>query len=214
MRVNSGRMRSVGYGVAALVLAGFLIPQPAPGSTVSEQRALLPEPAECDDPIIGVWKSHNYNTFQGQWTEFTLEVRRVADDPQTLEGRILNHSWMASDQHPQPPDCNGFDLRYEVSMPARGSTKSLEVEFWGVGNWDMDRIHCGSSMGFGYNLDHFSGTIDPEIQEFQSVNNDGGIAVNEPTVFRRIRCFEGPAPLGDIDPPPFQPPRSRGCGLW
>ena len=27
---------------------------------------------------------------------------------------------------------------------------------------------------WGYNLDNFSGEIDPEIQEFQSLNNDGG----------------------------------------
>ena len=65
---------------------------------------------------------------------------------------------------------------------------------------------CGSSIGFGYNLDNFTGTIDPEIQEFQSVNNDGGISVNEPNVFRRIRCFEGPAPTDDVEPPPFQRP--------
>ena len=211
--LNTDRLRSVGYGLGALLIGSLLLPSSAPGSTVSEQRALLPDPAECEDPITGVWKSHNYNTFQEQWTEFTLEVRRSSGNPSSLEGRILNHSWMATDRHPQPPACKG-NLRYEVSMEAVGSVKTLDVEFWGVNNWEMDRLHCGSSLGFGYNLDHFSGTIDPEIQEFQSVNNDGGIAVNEPTVFRRIRCFEGPVPVSNVEPPPFQPPRSRGCGLW
>ena len=211
--MRRGRLHSVGYGLAALVVVSIAIPMPAPGSTVSEQRALLPEPAECEDPVTGVWKSHNYNTYQGQWTEFTLEIRRDPDDTRSLQGRILNHSWMATQNFPEPPPCSG-QLRYEVSMDARGSAKEMDVEFWGVGQWRMDQLHCGNSLGFGYNLDHFSGTIDPEIQEFQSVNNDGGIAVNEPTVFRRIRCFEGPAPLADIEPPPYQPPRSRGCGLW
>jgi hypothetical protein len=42
-----------------------------------------------------------------------------------------------------------------------------------------------------YRPDHFTGTIDPAIQEFQSVNNDGGRAVNDPMVFRRIACGEG-----------------------
>ena len=206
------------YGAGALLVVSLAVPRPAPGSTVAEQRALLPEPAECEDPVTGVWKSHNYNTFQGQWTEFTLEVRRRTGEPSVLEGRILNHSWMAGRNHPEPPKCTG-QLRYEVSMDAQGSAKGLSVEFWGIGQWEMDQLHCGSRIGFGYNLDHFSGTIDPAIQEFQSVNNDGGIAVNEPTVFRRIRCFEGPQIDPSVEPPPYQPPGTGGCGglgcgLW
>jgi hypothetical protein len=98
-------------------------------------------------------------------------------------------------------------------MPARGRTSGLDVEFWGIEPWELKRMHCGAERMFRYNLDHFSGTIDPEIQEFQSVNNDGGTAVDEPVVFRRIRCFEGPA-AAPVAPPPFQPVASRGCGLW
>lgn len=211
--MGAGPWRSIGLGLAAMLFASLFIPRTAPGSTVTEQRALLPEPAACEDPVAGVWKSHNYNTFQGQWTEFTLEIRREPANPNTLEGRILNHSWMATVNFPEPPACSGM-LRYEVSMDGRGSVNGLDVEFWGVGQWQMDKLHCGSRLGFGYNLDHFSGTIDPDLQEFQSVNNDGGIAINEPTVFRRIRCFEGPAVNADVEPPPFQPPRARGCGLW
>jgi hypothetical protein len=41
-----------------------------------------------------------------------------------------------------------------------------------------------------YHPDHFTGTIDPQREEFQSVNNDGGRAVNDPMVFRRIGCVD------------------------
>jgi hypothetical protein len=200
--------------VGALLAASLLLPSSAPGSTVSEQRSRLPPKAECEDPVVGVWKSHNYNDVYRQWTEFTLEVRRVPGDEASLEGRILNHSWHGSEKQVQPPESCRGELRYEVTMDARGTARGLQVEFWGVAPWRLDRTICGSSLGFGYNLDHFSGAIDPEIQEFQSVNNDGGISVNEPTVFRRIRCFEGPAPTSDVEPPPFQPPAVRGCGGW
>ena len=112
----------------------------------------------------------------------------------------------------QPGPCRGR-LRYRVSMDGRGVVDGNEVEFWGVGQWRLDQVICGVAA-FGYNLDHFSGAIDHEIQEFQSVNNDGGVAVNEPTVFRRIKCCnEGANPNPEVEPPPFTPPRS-GCGFW
>ncbi|MEZ4407613.1 MAG: hypothetical protein R3A52_14210 [Polyangiales bacterium] len=46
------------------------------------------------------------------------------------------------------------------------------------------------------------------------MNNDGGRSINDPTVFRRIRCYEPevqPHPV--VRPPAFQPPsRNRwGC---
>jgi hypothetical protein len=46
------------------------------------------------------------------------------------------------------------------------------------------------------------------------LNNDGGRAVNSPTVFRRGRCLEEPPPPGvKATPPPFEPPRRLfGCG--
>jgi hypothetical protein len=48
--------------------------------------------------------------------------------------------------------------------------------------------HRACGHPHGYNPDNFSGEIDPWRAEFQSVNNDGDRAVNEPHVFRRIRC--------------------------
>jgi hypothetical protein len=44
------------------------------------------------------------------------------------------------------------------------------------------------------------------------VNNDGGRAINDPTVFRRVRCYEPPAvPHPVVAPPAFRPPSRSGC---
>lgn len=203
-------LRIITIAAGIFVGVSLLVPREAPG-TVEEQRARLPPPAECDDPVVGVWKSHRYSARQAQWTEFTLNIHRVPGSETQLTGEILNHSWGGTPKDEQPPPCHG-DLRYRVSMDSQGSVYGYDVEFWGVGKWRLDEVLCGYA-GFGYNLDHFSGTIDPELQEFQSVNNDGGVAVNEPTVFRRIKCFNDKG-AGDphVDPPPFHPPRSF-CGF-
>jgi hypothetical protein len=53
------------------------------------------------------------------------------------------------------------------------------------------------------------------LQEFQSVNNDGGRYIDVPTVFRRVECFEeGPAPSIEITPPAFVPEIESGCARW
>jgi hypothetical protein len=199
--------------IASFALAGFLVfalavPREAPG-TVAEQRARLPPPAECKDPVIGLWKSHHYSIYLEQWTEFSLAIRRVPGTTEDLQGVIYNHSWVGGEEEVQPGPCVG-KFRYKVSMDARGFARERYIEFWGVDPWRLDQVLCGQ-RDMGYNLDHFSGEIDPELQEFQSVNNDGGSAVNEPTVFRRIKCFdESSTGPGEVEPPPFQPP-SRGC---
>jgi hypothetical protein len=95
-------------------------------------------------------------------------------------------------------------------MDGEGELDGMNLRFGGVGQWRLDETLCGS-FNFGYNLDNFSGVIDPAIQEFQSVNNDGGESINEPTVFRRIQCFDSPISATRVDPPPFEPPRGCGC---
>ncbi|MBK9371194.1 MAG: hypothetical protein IPN01_33685 [Deltaproteobacteria bacterium] len=82
----------------------------------------------------------------------------------------------------------------------------------------MESTICRTSGG--YDLDHFSGTIDPALQEFQSINTYAEGTQTEATVFRRIRCLDendppdAPAVLPDLTPPPpFQPP-SSGCWGW
>jgi hypothetical protein len=96
-----------------------------------------------------------------------------------------------------------------VKMPnATGKLDGLNLTF-GAKEWHVDKTICGSMNGT-YFPDNFSGTIDTKINEFQSVNNDGGSAVNEPVVFRRISCFD-PSSTGQyngpVKPPDFEPPK-------
>lgn len=188
--------------------------RPARASTVAEQRARLPPPATCQDPVAGVWKSHSYDKIYLDWTIFTLEMRRVAEGSEEFEGTITNQSWIAEAHESSPPACRG-DLHYVISMDAQGNVHDQTVNFGGVGNYRVDDVPCGT-WDMGYNLDHFTGVIDPEILEFQTVNNDGGRAVNEPVVFRRVACLDGDevdaAPRVAVVPPPFYPPEEEGGG--
>jgi hypothetical protein len=194
---------------------GLLVALTAPrafAGTIAEQRARLPPPAKCTDPIAGVWKSHTYDPARIQWTEFVLEIRRLDADSPVLTGTITNHSWFGPATEVQPPPCTSTGgLEYVVSMDAQGTLTGMDLQFGGIGSWRLDETKCGY-FGAGYNLDQFTGTIDPAIQEFQSVNNDGGAAVNDPAVFRRIKCFDDPGlQHPPVAPPPFMPP-SSGCG--
>jgi hypothetical protein len=208
--VDSERAKAVGVTGVILALACGLVPRSAPGSTIDEQRALLPPAASCDDPVVGVWQAHNYRTRQGHWAEHSIEVRRASPSSNDLVGRALYPGWSGSPEVLDSPGCDRTEHRVEVAMPARGRNSGLDVEFWGVEPWEIQHMHCGDSGSFCYNLDHFSGTIDPEIQQFQSVNNDGELPVDERVVFRRIRRLEGPA-TALIQPPPFQPASNLGC---
>lgn len=193
--------------IAGLVLFGALVLPRAVEATVAEQRARLPPPAECTDPVTGVWMSHHFSPRRGCWDQFTLIVRRSASDPQVLEGEMLNHLWEGDADDLTPPPCTGGQ-HYKVEMPAAGRLDGDNIELWGT-SFTITEKFCGGRAN--YNLDHFSGVIDHALHEFQTVNNDGGDAVNEPTVFRRVRCSEdGPAPRLVVAPPPFYPP-SSGC---
>lgn len=208
---------------ASLVCAvlGFVALTWLPGlgraSTVAEQRARLPPPAACQDPVAGIWKSHSYDERFRDWTIFTLEIKRVAPDSDQFEGTITNDSWEAEPHESSPPPCTGR-LRYIISMDAQGTVRDGRINFYGVGQYRVDDVPCGA-WNMGYNLDHFSGQIDPELMEFQTVNNDGGRAINDPVVFRRIRCNDGEEldeqPRVAVAPPPFTPPEEEhgGCGF-
>lgn len=196
-------------GPAAGVALWLLLVAPARSSTVAEQRARLPPPSACEDPVAGTWRSHTYDLRRTQWTEFTLTIRRVPGDPTALTGQIVNHSWYGDEAEVQPGPCEGR-MRYVVSMDAVGELSPTDdLRFDAVGEWRLDRMLCGDFTNVEYYLDHFTGRIDRTLQEFQSVNNDGMIAFDEPTVFRRIACEDRP-PLVAPSPPPFQPP-ARGC---
>ncbi len=210
------RARRAGLCLACWALAAtvLLSTNDAPG-TVSEQRARLPPPADCgDDPIVGYWRSHQHYPQDLDWTEFTLVIKRVAGSETELLGEIENHAWKGGAEREQPGRCGPEQpYRVRVKMPAKGEIVDDVVRFEGT-SWKLDEVVCGDlPLGWYYNLDRFTGKIDPKIQEFQSVNNDGGRMVNHPTVFRRIRCLDGPpSPSVDIKPPPIFPERSSGCG--
>jgi hypothetical protein len=201
-------------GASAVGLAIVGVPARAP-ATIAEQRARLPPPAECEDPVAGVWKSHQHDPQYGDWYVFTLDIRRVTGDPHKLEGSILAHSWNGAAQDEEPPRCQLGQWHWTVRMTAEGRfDDALRVRFGGT-SWRLEQSYCGSAPGPGsYNLDVFSGTIDPALEEFQSLNNDGGRAVNVPTVFRRVSCHTAPpAPHVNPVPPPFFP-KERGCSLF
>jgi hypothetical protein len=211
-------MRTQGIGAALLVaftVALTLTPRPAP-ATVEEQRARLPPPAECPDPVEGVWRSHAFNERWGEWNIFTLTVERTEPGSSELKGTISNQAWYGPNTESVRGPCEGR-LQYLVSMDAQGTVTDGTISFGGVGAWRLDEMYCGEPT-FGYNLDQFSGVIDPEILEFQSVNNDGGRYVNVPTVFRRVECLDRggpPPPTVSVTPPAFYPPSDEpkgGCG--
>ncbi|MCC6878091.1 MAG: hypothetical protein IT378_27510 [Sandaracinaceae bacterium] len=195
-------------------VAWLAFPRPAP-ATIAEQRARLPPAAECGGEIVaGVWRSHKYDPRYSDWTVFTLNIRRVPGAPAQLTGTIVNHSWDGGPELQEPPPCaQSIGTEWIVSMDARGSvTNETSIQFGGIGRWRIDEVRCRRGP-WGYNLDNFTGVIDPAILEFQSVNNDGGRSVNDPMVFRRIRCppeEHAQAPSVNPRPPAFYPELGRG----
>ena len=191
---------------AALVFA----PAAAPGS-VEEQRARLPPAAaDCSDPVEGVWLSLTYAGFQSTWNEETLNVQRVSPGSTQLKGYMSAHFWSGSDKDKTPPGCGVLGVEAVVSMPdATGKVDGQNIEF-GATKYKWDKIICGRP-GLYY-PDHYSGTIDPARMEFQSVNNDGGEMVNEPTVFRRVSCSQSAGHTGIGIKPPEYAPKRHACG--
>ncbi len=194
--------------MGALLAAMIFRPAQA---TIAEQRARLPPAAECESPIEGKWKGIAFESWRNQWYDATLEIRRVEGSDTQLTGMIYIHMWTGAENESEPTGCD-HGLRFKLKMTGAGSYVNGNVHFGGT-SWELEEEICGQ-MG-GYNLDQYTGTIDPEIQEFQSVNNDGGAAVNSPTVFRRIACLdELPKKNVDVTPPPFYPERkSGGCSI-
>ena len=210
--------RAVTLALLGLGAGLVLLPSLAP-ATVEEQRARLPPPASCQDPVEGLWMSHKYESPWDEWMIFSLEIHRAPGAPANppagtsvpLIGTIQAHAWFGvGPGATAPPACIAGLSHWTVDMTAQGRVTDGRVEFWGT-RWWISNVFCGPRH-FNYNLDHFTGVIDPAIQEFQSVNNDGGRAVNDPTVFRRVRCFDDVSPPHPfVAPPAFQLPRRAGC---
>jgi hypothetical protein len=197
---------ALGAWLATMIFRPAMAP-----ATIAEQRARLPPAAECSDPVEGRWKGIAFEGWRNQWYDATLEIRKVEGSDTQLTGMIYIHMWTGGEQATEPTGCDQ-GLRFKLKMTGAGSyDKDKSFVHFGGTSWELQEEICGF-MG-GYNLDQYTGTIDPEIQEFQSVNNDGGAAVNSPTVFRRIGCLEEtPKANVDVTPPPFYPERkSSGC---
>lgn len=202
-------------------MAICLEPALAP-ATIEQQRERLPPPAfECgDDPIAGVWQAHAYYAHVEQWYLFRLDVSRDPDDPngERLRGTIDVEFWDGGPDVSQPPACGPPADRRGIFEHAAGEAHGLALRFDSY-DW-RDTSVCGPHDARDYLLDRFSGTVDPERMEFQSLlNADAPEWRDVPTVFRRVRCPEvmigaSQEPKVTIAPPPFQPPEQReGCGL-
>jgi hypothetical protein len=160
-----------------------------PGS-VGQQRAILPRAVHCDDEVAGIWRAQKYDPVYGDWMLATLFMHRGASNE--LHGTMVVHQWDGGPFQIRPPVCGPFGFDFVVDEPADGFATGRRVDF-GAHSWRLREIRCnGGLRALDYHPDHFTGTIDPEREEFQSVNNDGGRAVNDPMVFRRIACLDQP----------------------
>jgi hypothetical protein len=190
-------------------LAVMTIGRDAP-ATIEEQRARLPPPVDCMSPVAGRWKALNYRDRDNDWYEYILEIHEDPNDPTRLIGRILIDTWLGDSTATEPP--NPCRMRLKGKMEGAGSFVHGEVAFGATTDFEYTEIICGPAIG--YNPDHFTGHLQPELEEFQAINNDGGMAVNEPTVFRRIGCLDSPRKepsQAELAPPPFFPKRRSGC---
>lgn len=216
------RFRRTRRKVLALLVLGavglFLYPHPVTG-TVEEQRARLPPPQECTDPVEGVWMALKYTEGWHEWYHFELEIHRPDPDKPDLRGEITSHFWRGDRKDEKPPPCRPGNFELIVKMPGTGTlepTPKGDHVVFGSSTFTVEKVICGGNYG-RYNPDNFSGTIDPLLQEFQSVNNDGGKSINDPHVFRRVKCFEQPRkdPKLNVKPPAYapEPKRTGGCSL-
>lgn len=163
--------------------------------SIEDQRARLPPPAEidggadCSDPAAGVWIGQQYNGRSRSWQRYQLTIRRVAAGSNALTGEVRVHFWDGWASHSTPLfDCSRPHLSAEIVQNAEGALDGAQLRFGGR-DWRTSRVFCQpAGTRIAYNPDHFAGVIDTSLQEFQSVNNDGGTAVNEPVVFRRTQC--------------------------
>ncbi|MEO1270879.1 MAG: hypothetical protein AAFX99_22555, partial [Myxococcota bacterium] len=72
-----------------------------------------------------------------------------------------------------------------IDMPAEGTFENNTVTFIGQ-SWSVREVVCGRQPG-GYYPDGFSGSLERQGTEFQSMSDDGHNPV-VPVVFRRIKC--------------------------
>lgn len=155
-------------------------------NSISSQRGRLSAAVECEDPVAGVWMSSIFDARRTQWYVFTLTMHH---DGGQLSGSIESHFWDGLSRQTRPPTCDETNLHAIVSMPGSGSTDGRRVVF-GSSTWRLQRLICGSPGQLAYSPDSFSGTIDSGRNEFKSLASDGQNFINEPMLFRRVRCLD------------------------
>lgn len=209
-RANVARVR--GWGLALTLALGLPVVARA---TVEAQQARLPPPADaCQDPVAGRWLAHVYYAHVTEWYRFTVDLHPSGDGAYT--GEIHAHYWSGGPNDAEPRSCDRGGTQKSVRENAKASLRGLELSVDAL-DWRADTPNCGSSSR-GYLLDHFAGTIDPELQEFQSLlNADAPEWRDVPTVFRRVRCAQPEARPPILEPdyvpaPAFQP--SIGLSCW
>jgi hypothetical protein len=202
--------------VLALGCASLAVIALAPSSlfgSIEDQRARLPPAAtpdggaDCSDPAAGEWIGQQYNAGSRSWQRYRLTIRRREPGANALVGEVRVHYWTGPMSQSTPPaQCAAGQQSVEVAQNATGAVDGDSLYFGG-NDWRTSQVFCNRAGAISYNPDRFSGTIDRAIQEFQSVNNDGGSAVNEPVVFRRVQCpqRESERPQAVVVLPPTTP---------
>jgi hypothetical protein len=155
------------------------------GDSIDGQRALLPKAVVCKDSVAGKWEALKFSPLRNDWVHFVLAVRRAGD---LVSGTILSHTWSGGRNDIAPPGCTFGAFDMTVSMNARGYVDGARITF-GASGFTLVAEPC-SLPGHTYAPDHFSGSIDGNRQEFQSVNNDGFNDIDAPYVFRRTACLD------------------------
>lgn len=152
------------------------------GSSISAQRALLPNGGACSDPIAGTWRTQKYRATDHTWVRFVLQIRNEGG---ALAGTITSRIWTGMPSDPTP-SCTAFGFDNTWRMEARGHLDGTSVRFASY-SARLVRQDCPNSEA-RYAPDNFTGTVDPMREVFASVNNDGAFDIDEPYTFRRVSC--------------------------
>ncbi|MGE0789176.1 MAG: hypothetical protein AB7S26_26115 [Sandaracinaceae bacterium] len=155
------------------------------GDLAGASRAMLPDQGMCSDPAAGTWRAQRYDAGRRQWVQFTLHVRRGADN--ALSGVIFNRSWSGPPGSTVPPPCTPFGFDMTWRMPARGRVTEDGHMVFEARSVRLERSECPES-GHLYYPDRFRGTVDGLHDRFDAVNNDGQAEFDQPYTFRRVSC--------------------------
>jgi hypothetical protein len=157
-------------------------------NSLSAQRGRLPDAVNCDDPAEGVWVSTKFMPERDEWYVFRLTISRSGN---SLRGTVTSNFWTGHALQSKAPRCfgDGTDpLQAVVTMTGAGSLDGLKMVFGGKNISSMKTV-CPNTRAFPvYAVDTFTGTLDPERQEFRSIGNDGGQMHDVPLLFRRTSC--------------------------